>query len=128
MIHIYDIRHLSAPVDARESPLKYQTRSVACYPDCSGYALSSIEGRVAMEFFDSSEEVQQQKYSFRCHRGKEGGEDVAYPVNAIAFHPIYGTFATGGSDGLVNIWDGKKKRKIVKLPGSATKMDRFPSR
>lgn len=33
-----------------------------------------------------------------------------YPVNAISFHSGYNTFATGGSDGFVNIWDGFNKK------------------
>lgn len=61
-----------------------------------GYAISSVEGRVAIEYFDSSEESQAKKFAFKCHRRKENGEDTAYPVNAIAFQPVYGTFATGG--------------------------------
>ena len=34
----------------------------------TGYALSSVEGRVAMEFFDEDPEVQAKKYAFKCHR------------------------------------------------------------
>lgn len=40
--------------------------------------------------------VQAKKYAFKCHRQSEGGKDTVYPVNAMAFHPLYGTFATGG--------------------------------
>ncbi|KAK4405165.1 Mitotic checkpoint protein BUB3.2 [Sesamum angolense] len=78
----------------------------------SGYALSSVEGRVAMEFFDLSEAGQSKKYAFKCHRKSEAGRDIVYPVNAIAFHPIYGTFATGGCDGYVNVWDGNNKKRL----------------
>ncbi len=39
----------------RESSLKYQTRSLAVYTDGRGYALGSVEGRVAMEFFDAAD-------------------------------------------------------------------------
>lgn len=84
------------PEQIRESSLKYQTRCIRCYPNGTGYALSSIEGRVAMEYFDNSEQVQMKKYAFKCHRRSEAGRDVVFPVNAIAFHPIFGTFATGG--------------------------------
>ena len=45
----------------------------------------------------------------------DGGEDV-YPVNALAFHPQHGTFATGGGDGLVCIWDAAAKKRITQLP------------
>jgi cell cycle arrest protein BUB3 len=100
----------------RESSLKYQTRCIRNNIDSTGYALSSIEGRVAIEYFDPSQQVQQQKYAFKCHRGKESGPngtiDVLYPVNAIAYHPKYGTFATGGSDGYVNVWDGNSKKRL----------------
>lgn len=57
--------------------------------------------------------VQARKYAFKCHRQTaEDGVDVVYPVNALAFHPIYGTFASGGGDGVVALWDGISKRRI----------------
>ncbi|KAL2649628.1 hypothetical protein R1flu_017756 [Riccia fluitans] len=111
-INVYDLRNMSQPEQRRESSLKYQTRCVRCYPNGTGYALSSVEGRVAMEFFDLSEEGQAKKYAFKCHRKSEAGRDTVYPVNAIAFHPIYGTFATGGCDGYVNVWDGNNKKRL----------------
>ena len=33
-----------------------------------GYALSSIEGRVAIEYFDPRPEIQKKNYAFKCHR------------------------------------------------------------
>ena len=45
--------------------MKYQTRCIAAYPDGRGYALGSVEGRVAMELFDLSPEVQAGKYAFK---------------------------------------------------------------
>lgn len=41
--------------------------------------------------------VQARKYAFKCHRRSEGGRDTVFPVNAIAFAPFHGTFATGGA-------------------------------
>ncbi|XP_056841725.1 uncharacterized protein LOC108861202 [Raphanus sativus] len=86
----------------------------------SGYALSSVEGRVSMEFFDLLEAAQAKKYAFKCHRKSEDGRDIVYPVNAIAFHPIYETFATGGCDGFVNVWDGNNKTSISGLAVTTT--------
>lgn len=111
-IHLYDLRNMSEPWQRRESSLKFQTRTVECMPNGLGYASSSIEGRVAVEFFDPSEESQARKYAFKCHRQVENGVDVVYPVNALAFHPIYGTFASGGGDGVVSLWDGMAKRRL----------------
>ena len=103
------------PWQRRESSLKFQTRAVACMPNDQGYASSSIEGRVAVEWFDPAAEIQAKKYAFKCHRqpASDGSAmDIVYPVNALAFHPIHGTFASGGGDGFVAIWDGITKRRI----------------
>lgn len=49
----FDPRMLGAgAVFDRESSLKYQTRCVRCFPDGQGFAVASIEGRVALEYFD----------------------------------------------------------------------------
>ncbi|KAL8938689.1 MAG: hypothetical protein Q9211_003091 [Gyalolechia sp. 1 TL-2023] len=101
------------PWQRRESSLKFMTRALACMPNDAGYASSSIEGRVAVEWFDPSPESQARKYAFKCHRQtNEQGVDVVYPVNALAFHPVHGTFASGGGDGFVALWDGVAKRRI----------------
>lgn len=103
------------PWQQRESSLKFMTRAVACMPNDAGYASSSIEGRVAVEWFDPSPESQARKYAFKCHRqpAPEGdGIDIVYPVNALTFHPLHGTFASGGGDGVVALWDAIAKRRI----------------
>lgn len=133
MLHIYDLSTLATdsaaaaasassleptllqtePWQRRESALKFMARAVACMPNDAGYASSSIEGRVAVEWFDPSASSQARKYAFKCHRqASPEGIDVVYPVNALAFHPIHGTFASGGGDGFVALWDGVGKRRI----------------
>lgn len=125
------------PWQQRESSLKFMTRDIACMPDGTGFASSSIEGRVGVEWFD--EEQNQNTYAFKCHRDKstttdESGEtkplDIIYPVNAVAFHPVQqSTFATGGGDGVIALWDAKTKRRIrqyAKLPSSIAAMEFSP--
>jgi len=97
-ICIWNLTNMGMP-ESRESSLKYQTRVIRCFPNKHGFVLSSIEGRVAVEYFDMSPEQQKKKYAFKCHRSKEnGGVELIYPVNAISFNNTYNTFATGGSD------------------------------
>jgi cell cycle arrest protein BUB3 len=79
-----------------------------------GYAIASIEGRVALEFFDTSPSAPQ-SFAFKCHRGMENGQQILYPVNTIAFHPQFGSFATGGCDGVVAMWDGITRKKICQF-------------
>ena len=70
---------------------------------------------MAVEYLDPSAEAQKKKYAFKCHRMKENGIENIYPVNAISFHKEYNTFATGGSDGYVNIWDGYNKKRLCQF-------------
>lgn len=114
-VGVYDLRNFSHPLEKRESPLKYQTRCVRVFPNLEGYAMGSIEGRVALEYFGDATAEKKRSYAFKCHRGKVDDQVVIYPVNAIAFHPSLGTFATGGCDGVVNLWDGDNKKRIAQL-------------
>lgn len=118
-ICVLDLRNTSQfLVQDRESSLKYQTRTLRLFPDGTGFALGSIEGRVAIEYLDEvkAEQENKKKYAFKCHRV---GETV-YPVNAIEFHPVYGTFATGGADGTVVLWDAWNKKRLTSIPKFAS--------
>jgi len=117
---IYDVRNMSTPEQVRESSLMNQTRCIRSFPDGTGFALSSIEGRVAVEYFDTSPQAQKRKYAFKCHRKVVNGAQTLFPVNAMAFHPKYGTFATGGCDCFINIWDGRNKKRICQYPAYPT--------
>jgi hypothetical protein len=77
-----------------------------------GYATASVEGRIAVEYFDPSSAIQEKKYAFKCHRQTIDDVDHVWPVNALAFHPTYNTFASGGSDATVSIWDHKVKKRL----------------
>lgn len=72
-IFVWDVRNMGHVNQRRESSLKYQTRCIRVFPNKQGYVLSSIEGRVAVEYLDSNPEVQKKKYAFKCHRIKDGG-------------------------------------------------------
>lgn len=45
-------------------------------------------------------------FSFKCHRETPAGSPNVnvFSVNAISFHPTYGTFSTAGSDGTFHFW------------------------
>jgi cell cycle arrest protein BUB3 len=119
LVMIYDVRMMAndktgktEPVQARESSLRYMTKTVACMTNGQGFAMTSVEGRIAFEYYDPSPEIQAKKYAFKCHRQPVNGEDHVWPVNALAFHPTYNTFASGGSDGTVSLWDHNAKKRL----------------
>ena len=117
-IHFFDLRAAGAPAQrSRESSLKHQTRVLRAMPDGRGYIVGSIEGRCGVEYLADAEQARQ-KYAFKCHRVADPatpGEDRIFPVNAIAFHPLHGSFATGGGDGGVCVWDFRNKKRLAKL-------------
>uniref|UniRef100_A0A1B0DMB7 Uncharacterized protein n=1 Tax=Phlebotomus papatasi TaxID=29031 RepID=A0A1B0DMB7_PHLPP len=62
---IWDLRNMGQFLMRRESSLKYQTRAIKIFPNKEGYVMSSIEGRVAVEYFDTDPEVQKKKFAFK---------------------------------------------------------------
>jgi len=114
-VMVFDIRNLRQAVHTKDSGLKYMLRSVKMMPDGNGYAAGSVEGRVAWEKFDGAGGPGPAKYAFKCHRKTEDGKETIFPVNCITFHPAHGTFATGGCDGVVSMWDGWAKKRLWRL-------------
>ncbi|CAG9809053.1 unnamed protein product [Chironomus riparius] len=112
---IWDLRNMGNYVARRESSLKYQTRCIRIFPKKEGYVMSSIEGRVAVEYFDNDAEIQKKKFAFKCHRNRDKDIELIYPVNALSFHSGYSTFASGGSDGYVSVWDGFNKKRLCQF-------------
>ncbi|KAF9585652.1 hypothetical protein BGW38_001370 [Lunasporangiospora selenospora] len=111
-ISMYDMSNPAVPFRTMESPLKLQTRVVSCFSAGGGFAIGSIEGRVAIQYTDTKDS--QGNFSFKCHRdGAPAARDSnVYAINAISFHPIFGTFATAGSDGSFTFWDKDSKQKL----------------
>lgn len=105
-----------------QSPLKMQTRTVSCYNTGDGYAVGSVEGRIAIRYIDD-EQQRKSGFSFKCHRDSKGTRAVGassqsnvYAVNCIAFHPVYGTFVSAGSDGSFHFWDKNQRHRLKGFP------------
>ncbi|KAL2012889.1 hypothetical protein VTN00DRAFT_414 [Thermoascus crustaceus] len=114
-IHIVDLNNPTTFYKTIQSPLKQQTRVVSCVLDSSGFAVASIEGRCAFHYVD--EKNSSSNFSFRCHREPPSNNQVkVYAVNAISFHPVYGTFSTAGSDGTFHFWDKDAHSRLKGYP------------
>lgn len=120
--HIAQINLTSPTVIAKAatSNLKWQTRDLACFPNGAAYAVSSIDGRISIQYFEESR--QGDNFSFRCHRVETSRptdsktEANAFAVNAIATHPVHGTLVSGGADGAIYTWDKDSKTRLSSLP------------
>lgn len=101
----------------RPSPLKYQTRSVSISPDNASFTVSSIEGRIAVDYFPpiiTSNPLKHAMaiaagsasatappplahshvpYAFKCHRVSS----TVFPVNQVLHLPI--PLSRGSTDG-----------------------------
>lgn len=102
----YDMTKPQQPAYVAESPLKFQTRVVRLFTDNRGFAVGSIEGRVAIQYFDKA--YTSGNFAFKCHRVNNA---EIYAVNDIAFSH-FGTFVTMGSDGSLHFWDKDSKQRL----------------
>ncbi|CCK68762.1 Bub3p KNAG_0B03210 [Huiozyma naganishii CBS 8797] len=91
-----------------DSPLKYQVRDIKLTPNSDGYVVSSIDGRVAVEYFEDSAK----QFAFRCHRMNLTDVQFVFPVDTLGFEPNSDILYTGGSDGCISGWNLTTKRKI----------------
>ncbi|CAZ85703.1 unnamed protein product [Tuber melanosporum] len=115
-LQIINLKNPETVFESRISPLKWQTRVVACFPDASGFAVGGIEGRCAFVYLDPKNT--KLDFSFKCHRTartRGAGADV-YGVNAISFHPVHGTFSTAGADGTFHYWDKDSRSRTKGFP------------
>ncbi|KAI8059444.1 WD40-repeat-containing domain protein [Gongronella butleri] len=112
-IVIYDLSNPSTPYKTMVSPLKWQTRSVACFTDGSGFGIGSIEGRTAIHYIQDKDQAR--NFVFKSHR--DDATRSVYSCNQVAFHPTNGaTFVTCGSDGAAIFWNRELKRRNNTLP------------
>uniref|UniRef100_A0A8C4Q7M3 mRNA export factor n=1 Tax=Eptatretus burgeri TaxID=7764 RepID=A0A8C4Q7M3_EPTBU len=113
---IYQLENQPSEYKRIDSPLKHQHRCVTIFLDKqskpTGFALGSIEGRVAIQYIQPANPTKD-NFTFKCHRsnGQTGPQDI-YAVNQIAFHPVHGTLATVGSDGRFSFWDKDARTKL----------------
>lgn len=114
---VYDLRNPTVEFKRIASPLKLQTRCVACFIDKTGFAVGSIEGRVAIHYFNDSNPSK--NFAFKCHRTEIPASisnptptTNVYAVNSMCFHPLYGTLATTGSDGTFHFWDKQERQRL----------------
>lgn len=92
----------------------YNTRQIAAYK--SIIATSVVQGRVSIVNLKD----QKDKYAFKAHISESKGKSAfqmndssktIYPVNALCFQPTTNYLATGGTDGVVHIWDIENRIK-----------------
>ncbi|KAI3835835.1 hypothetical protein MKW92_019700 [Papaver armeniacum] len=106
---VFDLNRPQQEFKRIVSPLKYQTKCVAVFPDQQGFLVGSIEGRVGVHHLD--EALKEKNFTFKCHRV---GQEI-YSVNSINFHPVHRTLATAGSDGVFNFWDKDSKQRLKNM-------------
>jgi len=107
-ILLYDLRKPTAEFKKVVSPLRFQTKSISCFIDRTGFALGSIEGKVAFHYIDDKDA--NKNFACKCHRDEKTNE--IFSVNVLVFHPVWGTFATGGSDGMYHFWDKDSRQRL----------------
>ncbi|KAF2941427.1 mitotic checkpoint protein BUB3.3 isoform X1 [Oryza sativa Japonica Group] len=114
-VYIYDMRNLIGPVKVKDSPVEYHLRSLHSSPEWKGYAAGSVDGVVAVKYFDRGTDGDM-GYVFRCHPKSRDGRSSMVPINSIGIHPFDKTFVTGDNEGYVIAWDAQSKKKLHEFP------------
>ncbi|KAJ3524486.1 hypothetical protein NMY22_g10977 [Coprinellus aureogranulatus] len=115
-IQIFNLTNPGTAFKTITSPLKWQTRVVSCFSasQTSGFAVGSVEGRVAIQYVDDKDSGN--NFSFKCHRRdavpNSKDQALVFAVNDISFHPTHGTFSTCGSDGTIHYWDKDARTRL----------------
>ncbi|KAF2973395.1 hypothetical protein GQX73_g149 [Xylaria multiplex] len=121
-IHLVDLKNPTTFLSKVKSPIRYQTKAVAAFPDGKGWATTSIEGRCGMNAVDE-ENARGINFTFRCHREIDEPNKLIkiWAINDVQFHPVHtSVFATGGSDGSFCFWDRIAHSRLKSYFPSAT--------
>ncbi|KAL8137758.1 hypothetical protein V2J09_003759 [Rumex salicifolius] len=115
-VNTYDLRMSDVPVEVKTSSLGVQIRCISSTPHIKGFAVGSVDGRVALEFPYSSN-TEKKGYAFRCLPKLKNGKNHHVAVNNITFNPvIHGAFVTGDYEGHVIGWDAQSRKRLFELP------------
>lgn len=110
-VSVYDVAGAPRELSRKKSPLSYQTRSIAVFPDETGFAIGSIEGKVGLEYVRNAP-AGKESFAFKCHRKVTNALPTeVFAVNDICFHSQH-IFATIGADGCVLFWNKDEKRRL----------------
>lgn len=113
-VFIVDLRNPST-FERRVSSLGRQIRSAcAARPVPFGWAIGSIDGRIAIEYLGNLRQ-QAQRFSFSTARHEAGETATLFPVNALCFHPQSGVLVSGNCAGNICFWDLEFKRKLAEV-------------
>ncbi|KAG8098240.1 hypothetical protein GUJ93_ZPchr0013g36173 [Zizania palustris] len=114
-IYMYDMRNLTGSVKAKYTPVEYHIRSLHSSPEWNGYAAGSVDGAVAVNYFDQGTDGDM-GYVFRCHPKSRDGRSSLVPINSTTIHPCEKTFVTGDNEGWAIAWDAQSKKKLREFP------------
>lgn len=100
-----------------ESNLNHQTKSICALGNDDGFAFGSIGGKVTIK---NSRDIKinenkvlflnQNDFSYKAHRNNYN--NYVYSINCMSYNKIYKTFATGGSDCKLLLWNIENRKDL----------------
>ncbi|KAL8533714.1 hypothetical protein ACS0TY_009927 [Phlomoides rotata] len=118
-VHVYDLRYLYGPVQAKEHAMDIRIKCVRSNLDIEGFVVGSADGKVSLKYLGESN-TENAGYAFKCYPKNRGRHHVVV-VNDIAFRPsVRGVIVTGDNEGYATVWDVLNRKRLMELP-------RFPN-
>ncbi|KAF5777147.1 putative transcription factor WD40-like family [Helianthus annuus] len=112
-VNMYDLRKFNTSYYSKRMDI--QIKCIRPYLD-QGFAAGSVEGRVALKYFNPSNQ-NNDGFAFRCIPKAMEKRHNMPAVNDIVFSPSTdGAFITGDNDGYVTIWNAQSKKRVFEMP------------
>ena len=89
---------------------KYHIRKLSSCEKTDSLIISTYSGRIIVVY--PKEGDKRNFISFHAHEKKEKNLITLFPVNATIVNPLTGQLFSGGSDGMVSVWNVETKTKM----------------
>ena len=110
---IFSINPLDGSYKHLPSYVKYHIRKLSSCEKTDSLIITTYSGRILVAYPEDNRDF----ISFHAHEKKEKNMLTLYPVNAAIVSPLTGQLFSGGSDGMVSVWNIETKSKIRVLDG-----------
>ncbi|KAF4374164.1 hypothetical protein G4B88_020556 [Cannabis sativa] len=115
-VYVYDLRNLAKSIPSKKSDMDVNIKCISSVPHSRGFAVGSVDGRVALEM-SSSSDSNDIRYMFRCHPKSTEKRLHLVSVNDIVFNTLMDSaFYTGDNEGYVIGWDAQSRKRLFELP------------
>lgn len=93
--------------------VRYHIKQIISNEKSDSLIVSTYSGRIVVLYPEEGDN--RETIVFKAHEKKESNSTTVYPVNATVINPITGELVSGGSEGMIYVFNIETKRKIKNI-------------